>query len=172
MAIIAYAMNVQHRHEPICQKTQQKKRKVFDSSKQRAEGTELTTVKKRGQPTRVCIKHNNTLRYVSRFMFKLLVPPHTACQLLPCLCTAFITASTWFGGLKQSTSYILLLCGLHLLEVVIRLIIKLACEEVSGSFFSKLTVVSGLLVNLHIEYRFWPQYCLWSLHTCPWLRPW
>lgn len=36
------------RHEPICQKSQQKKRKVFDSAKQRVEGTEITTVKKRG----------------------------------------------------------------------------------------------------------------------------
>jgi len=42
---------VQVRHEPICQKAQQKKRKVFDSSKQRAEGTDVVTTKKRGQPS-------------------------------------------------------------------------------------------------------------------------
>jgi len=41
---------MQARHEPVCQKAQQKKRKVFDSAKQRAEGTELLAVKKRGQP--------------------------------------------------------------------------------------------------------------------------
>jgi len=41
-------MSMQSRHEPICQKAQQKKRKVFDSAKQRAEGTEIAAVKKRG----------------------------------------------------------------------------------------------------------------------------
>jgi len=41
---------MQARHEPICQKAQQKKRKVFDSAKQRAEGTEITAGNKRGQP--------------------------------------------------------------------------------------------------------------------------
>lgn len=44
---------LQRRHEPICKKTQQKKRKVFDSSKQRVEGTEVVATKRRGQPTRV-----------------------------------------------------------------------------------------------------------------------
>jgi len=39
---------MQVRHEPICQKSQQKKRKVFDSSKQRSEGTDIVTEKKRG----------------------------------------------------------------------------------------------------------------------------
>jgi len=48
-------MCVQARHEPICQKSQQKKRRVFDSSKQRAEGTEISSVKKRGQQNRVSI---------------------------------------------------------------------------------------------------------------------
>ena len=43
-------MHVQSRHEPICQKSQQKRRKVFDSAKQRAEGTEIMAVKKRGPP--------------------------------------------------------------------------------------------------------------------------
>ena len=36
------------RHRPICLKSSQKKRKVFDSSKQRAEGTEIAAVKKKG----------------------------------------------------------------------------------------------------------------------------
>jgi len=43
---------MQSRHEPICKKSSEKKRKVFDSSKQRADGTEIaTTTKKRGQPS-------------------------------------------------------------------------------------------------------------------------
>ncbi|XP_073535578.1 zinc finger C2HC domain-containing protein 1A [Phyllobates terribilis] len=33
------------KHTPICQKSSAKKRKVFDSSRQRAEGTEISTVK-------------------------------------------------------------------------------------------------------------------------------
>lgn len=37
----------QSRHEPICIKSGQKKRRVFDSSKQRAEGTELKQFQKK-----------------------------------------------------------------------------------------------------------------------------
>lgn len=33
------------KHGPICQKTATKKRKTFDSSRQRAEGTDIPTVK-------------------------------------------------------------------------------------------------------------------------------
>lgn len=36
---------LQKKHTPICQKTVAKKRKVFDSSRQRAEGTDISTVK-------------------------------------------------------------------------------------------------------------------------------
>ncbi|KAJ7413821.1 Zinc finger C2HC domain-containing protein 1A [Willisornis vidua] len=36
---------VQKKHGPICQKTSAKKRKTFDSSRQRAEGTDIPTVK-------------------------------------------------------------------------------------------------------------------------------
>lgn len=35
----------QKKHGPICQKTATKKRKTFDSSRQRAEGTDIPTVK-------------------------------------------------------------------------------------------------------------------------------
>ncbi|XP_043916200.1 zinc finger C2HC domain-containing protein 1B isoform X2 [Protopterus annectens] len=38
------------KHQPICKKLSNKQRKVFDSSKQRAEGTEIITVKKRSPP--------------------------------------------------------------------------------------------------------------------------
>ena len=62
---------VQVRHEPICQKAQQKKRKVFESSKQRAEGTEITAVKKRGggggQPSRVSVCVLSYICYVCVF---------------------------------------------------------------------------------------------------------
>ena len=36
---------LQQRHEPICAKSQSKQRKTFDSSKQRAEGTEIKDFK-------------------------------------------------------------------------------------------------------------------------------
>lgn len=35
----------QKKHVPICQKTAAKRRKAFDSSRQRAEGTDISTVK-------------------------------------------------------------------------------------------------------------------------------
>lgn len=35
----------QKKHTSICQKTASKRRKVFDSSRQRAEGTDISTVK-------------------------------------------------------------------------------------------------------------------------------
>jgi len=57
---------MQVRHEPICQKTQQKQRKVFDSSKQRAEGTDVATVKKRGGPP---AQQNRVSTFVMCFVF-------------------------------------------------------------------------------------------------------
>lgn len=38
------------KHQPICKKLSSKQRKVFDSSKQRADGTEILTMKKRSPP--------------------------------------------------------------------------------------------------------------------------
>ena len=37
--------DLQKKHTPICQKAAAKKRRVFDSSRQRAEGTEISTLK-------------------------------------------------------------------------------------------------------------------------------
>jgi len=83
---------MQVRHEPICQKTQQKKRKVFDSSKQRAEGTEVAAVKKRGPPgqqNRVSVhvmfyffRVNLALLYGTVLMFGM-VEAHVSVQNLP-----------------------------------------------------------------------------------------
>ncbi|XP_041924816.1 zinc finger C2HC domain-containing protein 1A isoform X1 [Alosa sapidissima] len=39
------AISLQKKHTPICQKAAAKRRKVFDSGRQRAEGTEISTVK-------------------------------------------------------------------------------------------------------------------------------
>jgi hypothetical protein len=36
---------MQKKHIPICQKSATKKRKTFDSSRQRAEGTDISTLK-------------------------------------------------------------------------------------------------------------------------------
>ncbi|XP_043081859.1 zinc finger C2HC domain-containing protein 1A isoform X2 [Puntigrus tetrazona] len=41
----SFFTKVLKKHVPICQKTAAKKRKVFDSSRQRAEGTDISTVK-------------------------------------------------------------------------------------------------------------------------------
>ncbi|KAI1889046.1 hypothetical protein AGOR_G00175020 [Albula goreensis] len=41
----SFFSSVLKKHVPICQKSAAKKRKVFDSSRQRAEGTDITTVK-------------------------------------------------------------------------------------------------------------------------------
>ncbi len=43
---------LQERHVPICEKSASKKRKVFDSAKMRAEGTEISSVKKTTAPSR------------------------------------------------------------------------------------------------------------------------
>lgn len=42
---IYFVLFVQDRHAKICQKSATKKRKVFDSSRQRAEGTDIPTLK-------------------------------------------------------------------------------------------------------------------------------
>ena len=43
-------VGMQERHTPICAKSSQKKRKVFDSTKQRAQGTDIKLTRSRPKP--------------------------------------------------------------------------------------------------------------------------
>ncbi|XP_019382741.1 PREDICTED: zinc finger C2HC domain-containing protein 1B [Gavialis gangeticus] len=63
-----FKQDVLMRHSPICQKVFSKKRKPFNSLKQRLQGTEITTVKKQPQPKNQVQKKSNWRQHHEDFM--------------------------------------------------------------------------------------------------------
>uniref|UniRef100_A0A7M4FQL5 Zinc finger C2HC-type containing 1B n=1 Tax=Crocodylus porosus TaxID=8502 RepID=A0A7M4FQL5_CROPO len=95
-----FKQDVLMRHSPICQKVFSKKRKPFNSLKQRLQGTEITTVKKQPQPKNQVQKKSNWRQHHEDFMNAIQSAkevtkamkegPVNSTKLVPLLCSDYI----------------------------------------------------------------------------------